>query len=170
MRHKGELDRRVARELRLKVQNVSRVTAEFLRQITFLLQQDGVVTLEGFGRFRTVRYEPKNGTTAELTAGTFTKGKQAGTRKVEVPSYVRVHFSQSARLKEELKMSQPRSEPMEKYGVDQTAAVNQEQLEKQAAKGCPECGQKLDKHGSVLMCPTHGSEPFERPPPEGSHG
>ena len=58
---------------------------------------------------------------------------------------------------------------MEKYGVDESTGVNQQQLEKQAAKGCPDCGKELTKHGSVLMCPTHGTEPFERPQDD-SHG
>ena len=51
---------------------------------------------------------------------------------------------------------------MEKFGVDQSTGTNQEQLEKQAAKGCPDCGKALIRHGSVLMCPDHGTEPFER--------
>jgi hypothetical protein len=46
---------------------------------------------------------------------------------------------------------------MEKYGVDEGA----ERLEKQAAEGCPECGRKAERHGRVLMCPEHGSAPFE---------
>ena len=49
---------------------------------------------------------------------------------------------------------------MEKYGVNE--GIDQEKLEKSAAEGCPECGAKLQKHGSVLMCPKHGSEPFEQ--------
>lgn len=48
---------------------------------------------------------------------------------------------------------------MEKFGVNE--GVNQEALEKQAAKGCPVCGSAVETHGSVLMCPKHGSEPFE---------
>jgi ribosomal protein S27AE len=58
---------------------------------------------------------------------------------------------------------------MEKYGVDESAGVDQEKLEKQAAKGCPTCGSKLEKHGSVLKCPSCGTEPFE-PPREGGSG
>lgn len=50
-------------------------------------------------------------------------------------------------------------EEMEKYGVNE--GVDQENLEKRAANGCPECGAELIKHGSVLSCPTHGTEPFE---------
>jgi uncharacterized Zn finger protein (UPF0148 family) len=48
---------------------------------------------------------------------------------------------------------------MEKFGVDESK--NQERLEKMASQGCPECGAKLEKHGSVILCPTHGSKPFE---------
>jgi len=170
VRHKGELDRRVARELGLKSSDVSRVTDEFLQQITCLLKLHGVVTVDGFGRFRLVRVNPADGSTRKLTYGTFKKGERAGTRNVEVSPYARVHFSQSNGLKEELKMSQPKEEAMEKYGVDETATVNQEQLEKQAAKGCPECGSGLTKHGSVLKCDKCGTEPFERQPPGDGHG
>ena len=52
------------------------------------------------------------------------------------------------------------SEEMEKYGVDE--GVDQENLEKKAAEGCPQCGAELTKQGSVLICPTHGTEPFEQ--------
>ena len=50
---------------------------------------------------------------------------------------------------------------MDKYSVDQS--VNQEQLEKIAEAGCPVpgCGKQPRKHGNILICPTHGSEPFE---------
>ncbi len=171
MRHKGELDRRVARELKLKSSDVSRVTAEFLRQITHLLVADGVVTLDGFGHFKAELVRPKNSNSLrQLTGGTFKKGERTGTRKVEVIPYIRVHFSKANNLKLALKMSQPRSDEMEKYGVDTTAGVDQQQLEKQAAKGCPQCGSGLTKHGSVLKCDNCGTEPFERPPQEGSHG
>jgi uncharacterized Zn finger protein (UPF0148 family) len=48
---------------------------------------------------------------------------------------------------------------MEKFGVNE--GVDQEALEKKAASGCPICGIKVQRHGTVLMCPTHGTEPFE---------
>ena len=49
---------------------------------------------------------------------------------------------------------------MEKFGVDET--IDQESLEKLAAFGCPMCGAKLEKLGSILRCPQHGTEPFEK--------
>ena len=52
-------------------------------------------------------------------------------------------------------------EGMSKFGVDETSNVDQERLEKMAASGCPECGSKVTKHGNTLLCPNHGSAPFE---------
>ena len=49
---------------------------------------------------------------------------------------------------------------MDKYGVDEGS--DQENLEKHAAQGCPECGKKLERHGKLLFCPAHGSGPFEQ--------
>lgn len=54
---------------------------------------------------------------------------------------------------------------MEKYAVDESR--NQVDLEKVAAQGCPECGAKVERHGNVLMCPKHGSKPFEKPKEHG---
>lgn len=55
---------------------------------------------------------------------------------------------------------------MEKYAVDET--TEQVDLEKRAAQGCPECGSKLERHGNVLICPKHGSAPFEKKKEDGS--
>ena len=49
---------------------------------------------------------------------------------------------------------------MEKLGVSE--GVDDAALEKAASDGCPICGQACTKHGRLLVCPTHGSEPFER--------
>lgn len=50
---------------------------------------------------------------------------------------------------------------MEKFGV--VEGTDGESLEKQASEGCPVCGNKnLKRHGALLMCPTHGSEPWEK--------
>lgn len=49
---------------------------------------------------------------------------------------------------------------MYKYGVDE--GVNSEELEKKASQGCPKCGRTdLVRNGNTLLCPEHGSEPFE---------
>lgn len=41
---------------------------------------------------------------------------------------------------------------MEKYGVETS----------QGAPRCPRCGAPAERHGAVFLCPTHGSEPFEK--------
>lgn len=46
---------------------------------------------------------------------------------------------------------------MDKYAVDESTS----DLEKRAAAGCPVCGKKPERRGNVLLCPVHGSEPFE---------
>lgn len=51
-------------------------------------------------------------------------------------------------------------EGMDKYGVDENAI--QVDLDKVASQGCPECGAKLTRHGNTVLCPKHGSKPFER--------
>ena len=52
-------------------------------------------------------------------------------------------------------------EEMNKYAVDQTAGLTPDEQEKRASQGCPVCGKKPTNEGGVLICPTHGSEPFE---------
>lgn len=49
---------------------------------------------------------------------------------------------------------------MTKYAVNE--GVDNEKLEKAASKGCPICGRTCEKHGNILSCPTHGTEPFEK--------
>jgi hypothetical protein len=48
---------------------------------------------------------------------------------------------------------------MEKYGVNQTKDKSVKQATSE--KTCPVCGSTLVVHGSVLLCRTHGSAPFE---------
>lgn len=163
---KHELDRRVARELRISHRKVSQITTEFLHQTSLMLAEHGVAVLDGFGNF-IVRKVLTN-RTAPLVTGHFKKGYRGKTRNVVVRSYLQVHFSKALKLKKLLN-EQYKESDMEKYGVDENTGTNQEQLEKQAAKGCPECGSELTKHGSVLLCPKHGSAPFEQPQEDG-HG
>lgn len=51
------------------------------------------------------------------------------------------------------------NEMMSKYAVDEDPRHT-----KTAAGevGCPICGKTCERHGSVLLCPTHGSKGFER--------
>lgn len=49
---------------------------------------------------------------------------------------------------------------MQKFGVDESQ--DQNLLEKAAAEGCPLCGSAVQKHGDILICPKHGTEPFEK--------
>lgn len=50
-------------------------------------------------------------------------------------------------------------EELEKYGVDE--GTDQEALEKKASEGCPVCGTTPIRNGKTLLCPVHGTEPFE---------
>ncbi len=68
---------------------------------------------------------------------------------------LKVGFRKGAALHRTLKET-----PMEKYGVDE--GVEQDVLEKAASQGCPECGAKCEKHGNTLVCPNHGTAPFEK--------
>jgi ribosomal protein S27AE len=58
------------------------------------------------------------------------------------------------------RMSNDEEQGMSKYGVDEDQAIK----EKKASRGCPHCGtpaDKLARHGSIIMCPYCGTEPFE---------
>ncbi len=113
------------------------------------LAQDYDARITGFGRFRvrtdTVRTDQLQGFGEEL-ATTYRR---------------QVYFAKSRRLKEILMTAEHEEEGMDKFAVDETAGLTSEALEKMANKGCPLCGKTPERHGSVLICPTHGSEPFE---------
>jgi len=53
------------------------------------------------------------------------------------------------------------NEEMEKLGVDEDDDLKKEAQEDKGTC-CPVCGKAATKHGTVLVCPDHGSEPFER--------
>lgn len=55
---------------------------------------------------------------------------------------------------------------LEKYGVDEKKELKKEATEAGGKKGrknprCPDCGEYVIDHGSVLLCPRCGSQPFE---------
>lgn len=49
--------------------------------------------------------------------------------------------------------------PMNKYGVHEDAEHVKQATEME--RKCPYCGAKLLSEGPILLCPTHGSQPFE---------
>ena len=156
---KHVIDRAVAAELGVSSTTVSRITAEFIRQFGLHLAEYGRISLEGLGRFWVKKIlSPRVNV---LMTGTFRKGESTATRRVVVPWYLRVHFSKGPTLKKLLD-KQFKESLMEKYAVEEN--INQEQLEKKASEGCPECGRKPTVHGRVLICPEHGSAPFEPEP------
>jgi uncharacterized Zn finger protein (UPF0148 family) len=48
---------------------------------------------------------------------------------------------------------------MEKYGVDES--LGDKKTAEMSLDVCPVCGARLHKHGQVVLCPIHGSKPFE---------
>lgn len=153
MSDKGELDERTAQLIYGTKAEVGHITQEFLRQLSLLLAEKGEVTIPRFGKFKAERTRMNQKTTLR-TANT------SETRLVEVRERITVHFSKSDTLRDLLR----KDLEMDKYGVDENFGAGE--LEKLAAEGCPECGETLVKHGSVILCPVHGSHPFERPLPE----
>jgi nucleoid DNA-binding protein len=155
LKHRTEIARRTARALGYNYRYVNSVTREFLQQSNDFLCENRVLVLEDFGRFIVV--PTKTQWTAKLRNNT---GDGTVTREVEVPWVMKVHFSKSQTLKKLLDEHYLEN-LMDKLGVDTSTGRDDEQLEKEAAEGCPECGSELTKHGSVLLCPVHGSAPFE---------
>ncbi len=147
----NEVTAKVARALRVPVKQVREITKEFFYQSAEYLAENHVLMLEGLGVLR-LHVE-------HLTSKRVKRlGKRTRRhRSLRVAYRTRVYFTKSQRLKElALRHAE---EDMDKYGVDESK--NSEQLEKQAAQGCPECGSPVKKHGAVLICPVHGSAPFE---------
>jgi tRNA(Ile2) C34 agmatinyltransferase TiaS len=55
-----------------------------------------------------------------------------------------------------------RRKAMDKFAVvEEVGGVSQEELEKQAMRGCPKCGGRVERHGRTLTCANCGTEPFE---------
>ena len=50
---------------------------------------------------------------------------------------------------------------MEKYGVEENAKPGEKQASVRVTH-CPWCGSQCKVHGVTVLCPTHGSKPFER--------
>lgn len=140
---KTEIDLELAERLGVSQRQASEISTTYLQLLGEHLGQLHNVLLPGFGQFRVCAYKAS----AEDYFAASTKTK------------IRVSFSKSAPMKKIHRRKTIRGLPMDKFGVDEN--VNQEQLEKQAAQGCPKCGAQPKRHGNVLLCPNCGSEPFE---------
>jgi nucleoid DNA-binding protein/predicted RNA-binding Zn-ribbon protein involved in translation (DUF1610 family) len=154
----------VADELHLDTPTCRAVVREFLRKSAKFLAENGAMTLEGLGSFRVSVRQVSN--TARLRYKRRTGGRYPKMREVSISRAVHVSFTKSERLAR-LARDYLEEHDMEKLGVDE--GTNSEQLEKQAAAGCPDCGLKVEKHGKVLSCPRCGTEPFEREKNSGQH-
>lgn len=157
---KHALDEKVAELLGVKTSKVSAITAAFLGEARRALAEEGAVRLDGLG---TLHVTCRRGKRAEHTRLT---SKHGTSIVVDVLAKYYVSFKKARQLtlamaatREPAARNKRKEKVMEKFGVDESADEN---LEKQAAEGCPECGKKPELHGKVLMCPVHGSEPFEK--------
>ena len=162
MKNKQHLDIEIAAWTNRSVKEVSYITSFFLRLLMKTIVEDGIAHVDGFGRFK---LSSQRGSRPQIeTLKKIENGKVIGEHRVAVDKKYTVTFSKARPFRQLIRArfgTAPVIEEivMEKFGVDEGA--DQEQLEKKANEGCPECGKKPEKHGKVLMCPTHGSEPFE---------
>lgn len=168
MKRKRDVDRMASELTRVPPYVVKMVTSAWIEAIQAILVEEGAVQIDSFGTFSIQTQAPRK---QSLPLRHFGKAVLPAS-SVDVPTKICVTFSKAGPLKQALKrrydtqgtknMTKPNSdsEGMDKFGVNEN--VDQERLEKQAAEGCPLCGAKVQRHGTVLMCPTHGTEPFEK--------
>lgn len=148
---KSSIDRRIANQIGLELQDISDVTEAFLRVIREELADLNTVVLDGVGILSVHQFEGKVD---------HLKPVHSHPVVVTTKKKYRVSFKKSRQLTREMLDRYGGVEvedDMEKYGVDEQQAEN----EKRASDGCPECGRKAERHGNVLACPVHGTEPFE---------
>lgn len=159
---KSELDGRVAELLGMETRAVAAVTTLFLDEALRALVAEGNVLLNGLGRMRLIRRTGQKRVVLN-TGGPNSKCKDK--IMVDVPAKYFIGFTKAPRLTRAIhERYNERTRPyMEKYGVDEE--VEQEKLEKAAAEGCPKCGAKVARHGTILVCPNCGTEPFEEKKP-----
>jgi nucleoid DNA-binding protein len=148
---KAMLDKQVAVLLGQKTRDVAVITETFLAAIREELVEMNTVRLDGLGTLKIHEYEGKIDHLASIS----------GTRTVTTKKKHRVSFKKSRPLSLALRErfgGVVVEKAMEKYGVDESQKDN----EKVASDGCPLCGAQPERHGNVLACPTHGTEPFEK--------
>lgn len=147
---KSPLDATVADITGVPQKTVTAVTRVFLEEIMRRVAKTGEVHLPGFGVFKIMVRHGKR-------SPPLYQGKQQK-RCVHDKQYV-VFFRKSQNFKKLVLAFLKDEETMDKLAVEED--VDQEELEKRAEAGCPECGKELERHGKTLICPVHGSEPFE---------
>lgn len=154
MRVKPDIDKVVSRLSGQPSSLVTQITRLFLEELANAIVDDERVQLSGFGTFRLYTREGKRAPTLKLVSG-------SPTQYPHEVQYV-VGFSKAIPFRNRLigRRGKGADRVMEKYAVDEE--VDQEKLEKAAASGCPNCGRKPEKHGKILVCPSCGSEPFEK--------
>jgi nucleoid DNA-binding protein len=164
-RFKIEADTTIAKDLGVPVLHVAKITAAFIEELVKCISTHKSVTVTGLGKFSVSVTEGRKRKSLCL-GGDYWGPKTI--QMVAVPQSIKVHFAKSlpltqalAEVLEESTMDHTNEEGMSKFGVDEN--VDQETLEKQAASGCPVdgCGRAPERHGRTLICPVHGSEPFE---------
>lgn len=155
MKSKVDLDTTVALLLNKEHAEVSLITSAFVTELMNSLVSESAVNIRGFGRFL-LKEEARKPQVSNMPI--LRKGKIIGhCTGLLVRSY-RVSFKKSHVFKAKIYRRKGKGN-MEKLGVDE--GCDQEALEKLAAQGCPECGRKPERHGNILICPEHGSAPFE---------
>ncbi len=161
MKQKRDIDQTVAILLGEKQSTVSTITRAFYKEVMRLLIEESEVRIDGFGRFKLTK-ERGVRQPLEMTKGTWKKGETAGKNLVVVATRYKVYFSKAPPFRQALyeALGARKEKAMEKYAVDEN--VDQEQMEKASAQGCPECGSKVERHGNIVSCPKCGTEPFEK--------
>lgn len=149
------LTMRVAVDLGIDHTFVKQILESFIGHVCSGLVHDGKVRIQGLGVLSIQPFKLNRKIR-------ILKGPRAGSM-VNVTVHYRAYFKKAHRLRRMLQEEHvmPKTEPeMEKYGVDE--GTDQENLEKKAADGCPECGAMPKRQGNILICPKHGTEPFEQ--------
>ncbi len=149
---KSMLNQKVAMLLGEKTRNVSAITELFIAQIREELAQLNTVRVDGLGILHVL---VQRGAIAQLQT------KHTGALTATSVQKYRVSFRKAApltRALRELHGGVVVEKNMDKLGVDEGNTDN----EKLATEGCPQCGAKVERHGDVFACPTHGTEPFEK--------
>lgn len=145
--NKRDIDLETAVLLDIPVHKIEPITSVFLNRVARAIATNVPVVLVNFGQFSlrlTTGFSPNNRATVRKQGVTFRKSRTMK-RLIEAQQSLS-------------EVSMTNNEGMEKYAVVEDV---DEQLEKKAGRGCPACGAKPEVHGKTLVCPKHGSEPFE---------